>query len=192
MFLRIIMDAERQFVAEMTMTMHDVETSKPGSERGRGRPPKIRSSEVYGRAEHWRGVLEQVWDRLWPLLSNARNESEVTKAFHDGASPYDSYFVPGLATLTLQVLRESTLPKRPKPLQRYLADSLAGVGVVTPRRSRDICVLERAKRESVHRILRFEYYVECSCSYKGRSKNHACPKCGAEILFPVSIGSFMS
>ncbi len=173
------------------MTMNNVETSI-GSERGRGRPPKIRSSEVYGRAEHWRGVLAQVWDRLWPLLSNARSEGEVTNAFQDGASPYDSYFVPGLAALTLQVLRESTLPKRAQPLQRFLADSLAGVGVVTPRRSRDICAQERAKRASVNRILRYEFYVECSCGYCGRSKNHACPKCGAEILFPVSIGSFMS
>jgi hypothetical protein len=173
----------------MTNPSDNVETPRSASERGRGRPPKIRSSEVYGRAEHWRGILEQVWDRLWPLLSNAHSEGEVTKAFQDGAGPYDQYFVPGLAALTLQVLRESTLPKRPKPLQRFLADSLAGVGVVTPRRSRDICAEERTKRASVHRILRFEYYVECSCGYGGRSNDHACPKCGAAIVFPVGIGS---
>jgi hypothetical protein len=172
--------------------MNNIETSKPRSERGRGRPPKIRSSEVYGRAENWREILEQVWDRLWPLLSHAHSESEVTKAFQDGASPYDGNFAPGLSALTLQVLQESTLPKRPKPLQRYLADSLAGVGVVTPRRSRDICAHERAARENTHRILRYEYYIECSCGYGGRSKDHACPKCGAKILFPLSIGSFMS
>jgi len=192
MFIRIIKLAGREFIVEMTMTTNNVEISKLGSDRGRGRPPKIRSSEVYGRAEHWRDVLAQVWDRLWPLLSNARSESEVTKAFQDGASPYDGNFVPGLSALTLQVLRESTLPKRTKPLQRFLADSLAGVGVVTPRRSRDICVQERAKRACAHRILRYEFYVECSCGYGGRSKNHACPKCGAEILFPVNIGNFMS
>jgi len=29
--------------------------------------------------------------------------------------------------------------------------------------------------------LRFEYYVECSCRYKGPSLDHACPKCGAKI-----------
>ena len=102
------------------------------SERGRGRPPKIRSSDVYGRSENWREILEQVWDRLWPFLSKAHSEEEVTKAFQDGAAPYDQTFVPRLSALTLRVLRESTLPKRPKPLQRFLADSLAGVGVVTP------------------------------------------------------------
>jgi len=167
----------------MTKHRNNVETPSSGSERGRGRPPKILASEVHGRAEHWRGILEQTWDRLWPLLSNAHSEAEVTKAVQDGASPYDRYFVPGLSALTLQVLRESTLPKRPKPLQRYLADSLAGVGVVTPRRSRDICAQERAKRESAHHILRYEYYVECSCGYKGHSRDHACPKCGTKIQF---------
>ena len=139
-----------------------------------------------------RDILDQVWDRLWPLLSNARTEGEVTKAFQDGARPYDQNFVPGLSALTLQVLQEHTLPKRREPLQRFLADSLAGVGVVTPRRSRDICAQQRAKRKRAHHILRYEFYIECSCGYKGRSNNHACPKCGAKILFPVSIGSFMS
>jgi hypothetical protein len=173
----------------MTRPSNNVETPRSGSERGRGRPPTVIASAVYGRAENYRENLEQVWDRLWPLLSNAHSEGEVTKAFQDGARPYDQNFVPGLSALTLQVLRESTLPKRRKPLQRFLADSLAGVGVVTPRRSRDICAQERAKRASAHHILRYEFYVECSCGYEGHSKNHACPKCGADILFPVSIGS---
>jgi hypothetical protein len=169
-----------------------IEAPMSGLERGPGRPPKIQASEVYGRAENWRDILDQVWGRLWPLLSNARSEEEVTKAFQDGARPYDQNFVPHLSGLTLRVLRESTLPKRRKSLQRFLADSLAGVGVVTPRRSRDICAqerAERAKRAKAPHILRYEFYVECSCGHKGHSKNHACPKCGAKILFPVNFGS---
>ncbi|MGA8621597.1 MAG: hypothetical protein WB660_24125 [Candidatus Sulfotelmatobacter sp.] len=145
-------------------------------------------SEVYGKAENFRDNLAQVWDRLWPLLSNARSEEEVTKAFQDGARPYAQDFAPGLSALTLQVLQEPTLPKRREPLQRFLADSLAGVGVVTPRRSRDICARERAKRKRAHHILRFEFYIECSCGYKGHSNNHACPKCEAEILLPFGLG----
>lgn len=171
------------------MTKHTNRFETPG--KGRGRPPKIRASEVHGRAEHWRGILDQVWDRLWPLLSKAQSEEDVTKAFQDGARPYDQTFVPGLSALTLQVLRESTLPKRPKPLQRFLADSLAGVGVVTPRRSRDICAQERENKKGAHHILRYEYYVVCSCGYKGHSENHACPKCGAEISLRVSIDPFI-
>jgi hypothetical protein len=162
---------------------------KENSQDGRGRPATVVPSQVYGRAENFRENLHQVWDRLWPLLSKAQTEEEVTKAFQDGARPYDRDFVPSLAALTLQVLRETTLPKRQKSLQRFLADSLAGVGVVTPRRSRDICAKERAKRKRAHHILRYEFYVECSCGYKGHSKNHACLKCGAKILVPVNIGS---
>jgi hypothetical protein len=164
-----------------------VHASTANSKRGRGRPATIRASEVYGRAENFRGILNQVWDRLWPLLSNARSEEEVTKAFQDGARPYDQNFVPGLSQLLLNVLKEPTLPKRPESLQRFLADSLAGVGVVTARRSRDICAQERAKRKRAHHILRYEFYVECSCGYKGPSNNHACANCGAKIVFPLAF-----
>jgi len=161
---------------------------KEKSQRRRGRPPVIGASEVYGRAESFRDNLAQVWDRLWPLLSHARSEEEVTKAFQDGARPYDQNFVPGLSALTLKVLQEPTLPKRREPLQRFLADSLAGVDVVTPRRSRDICAKERAARKRAHHILRYEFYIACSCGHEGPSKNHACPKCGAVILLPLGLG----
>ncbi len=173
----------------MTRHRDDFTAPKQKSQRRRGRPPKIGISEVYGRAESFRDNLAQVWDRLWPLLSNARSEGEVTTAFQDGARPYDRDFVPGLSALTLRVLQEPTLPKRREPLQRFLADSLAGVGVVTPRRSRDICSRERAKRRRAHHILRYEFYVVCSCGYNGHSKNHACPKCGAQIPFPLGLMS---
>ena len=174
----------------MTKRRKEIDTTQITGKRERGRPPKIAASEVYGRAEnHWDN-FEQVWARLWPLLSKARTEAEITKAFEEGARPYHQNFVPGLSALILQVLLEPTLPKRPKPLKRFMADSIAGLGVVTPRRSREICSKERTKRKSAHHILRYEYYVECSCGYCGRSKDHACAKCGAEILFPVNIGSF--
>src|SRR6266550_3435553 len=104
----------------MSKLKNSFETPRLGSERGRGRPPNVVAAQVYGRAENYRDILDQVWDRLWPLLSNAQTEEEVTKAFQDGARPYDQNFVPGLSALTLQVLRESTLPKRRKPLQRFL------------------------------------------------------------------------
>jgi hypothetical protein len=173
----------------MTMRKNKVGTPTPGSTKKRGRPPNVIASEVYGRAENFHDILAEVWDRLWPLLSKAQTEGEVTKAFQDGARPYDQDFVPSLSALTLRVLQEAALPKRQEPLQRFLAHSLAGVGVVTPRRARDICAKERAKIERAHHIIRYEFYIECSCGYKGHSKNHACSKCGAKILFPVSIGS---
>jgi hypothetical protein len=117
------------------------------AKRGRGRPARMRFSEIRGRAENYRGILDQVWDRLWPLLSKARTEGDVTKAFQEGASPYDREFVPGLAGLALRVLAEPTFPKRRQPQINFLADSLAGVGLVTPRRSRDICERHRAEEK---------------------------------------------
>jgi hypothetical protein len=49
------------------------------------------------------------------------------------------------------------------------------------------CQKERTKEKRTHHILRFEFYVECSCGFKGRSCDHACPKCGAEIDFGFSL-----
>jgi len=149
--------------------------------RGRGRPPTVRFKEIVGRADNNRWILDEAWERLWPLLSKANNEDEITKAFQGGASAYANQFVPAFSALILEVLREKTLPIRRKPQVNFLADSLAGLGVVRPRRSRDICAAERAKALREHHILRYEYYVECSCGYKGPSKDHACRKCGAKI-----------
>jgi len=145
----------------------------------------VRPSETYGRAENYRGILDQVWDRLWPALSQAQNEDEVTTAFVEHARPYDREFVPTQATLTLQVLREPMFPKRRKSQVGFLADSLAALGVVSARRSRDICSAERAKAKRAHHIIRYEYYVECSCGYKGPARDRACRKCGAAILLSL-------
>lgn len=115
----------------------------------------------------------------------------VISAFQNGAHPYAQNFVPGLASLALTVIREPRFPKRREPRINFLADSLAGVSAVTPRRSRDICAQWRTKEkdaQQAHRILRYEFYVECSCGYKGHSVSHACPSCGAKIKFPVNLG----
>ena len=121
-----------------------------------------------------------IWDRLWPALSTAQTVEEVTEAIKEHGRPYDQTFEP-LAALILQVLRESTFPLRPDSQKRFLVDSLGALGVVSPRRSRDICAEERAKDQRKHHIIRYEYYVECSCGYQGPSKDRACRNCGAGI-----------
>ena len=163
--------------------------SEPAIPKKRGPKPRVRPSEVLGRAENFEGVLSQVWDRLWPLLSKAQTEDDVTRAFQEGARPYDQYFVPGLSQLLIGVLKETTFPQRPKSMQRFIADSAAALGDVTARRSRDICVQERLTRKRTHRILRYEFFIECSCGYQGHSRNHCCPDCGTKIVFPVTLGS---
>jgi hypothetical protein len=149
--------------------------------RGRGRPYKIRASEVSGRAYNYRSIFNQTWDVLGEQLLKAKTEGEVLQTFeHTG---YKNEFA-ALASLILKVLRDVDFPKRDKEARiNFLADSLAARGIVTPRTSRDICARERARErhKSTHRILCHEFYVECSCGYKGPARNNACRKCGAEI-----------
>jgi hypothetical protein len=147
----------------------------------RGRPPRVRPTEIRGRADNYRFIFGQVWDRLWPRLSRVLTEQEVIDSFLEGATPYAQEFVPALASLIFRVLREPRFPKRRETQINFLADSLAALGYVAPRSSRDICQKERARAKRTHHILRFEFYVECSCGFNGRSRDHACPKCGAEI-----------
>jgi hypothetical protein len=157
------------------------------------------ASELLGRAENFRWSLEPVWERLRGPLLQAQTEEEVVKAFEENAGPHARKFVPALAPFILRVLRDPRFPKREPKLPKrktksgamrrnprivFLADSLAGMGEVSPRRSRDIVAQERARirARTKHRILRYEYYIECSCGYKGPARDNACRKCGAQIL----------
>jgi hypothetical protein len=158
--------------------------------RGRGRPHNIRPEVVFGRAQHYRMMLTEVWPKLRdPLLAAGEVIEEVTKAFETHAQPYAQNFVPGLASYILEVIHERKFPTRPKAQVRFLADSLAGMPNVGPRRSRDICAEERVEEsaKSPHKILRKEFYIECSCGYKGPARNDACRKCGAAISFLPEI-----
>jgi hypothetical protein len=146
----------------------------------------VRPSEIRGRADSYRFIFGQVWDRLWSRLSLATTDQEVIDSFLVGATPYAQEFVPAFANLIFRVLRDPKFPKRREAQINFFADSLAALGYVAPRSSRDICQKERTREKRTHHIVRFEFYVECSCGFKGRSRDHACPKCGAEIDFGFS------
>jgi hypothetical protein len=150
----------------------------------RGRPPRVRVNEITGHAYNNRIIFNQVWDSLWPLLSKAHNKEDVDKAFRDGASIYYQRTDVWSPALAFEVLGDPKFPKRRNAQINFFAESLAGLGEISPRYSRDICARERAKDKHAHRILRFEFYIECSCTFKGRSRDHGCPKCGTKIDFP--------
>jgi hypothetical protein len=140
-------------------------------------------SAVRGRADNWRVSLARLWPDLEPRLLAAQSADEVSKAF-ELAMPGSNEFPP-YAELFFRVLKDRRFPKRKKARINFLADSSAGLGYVTPRRSRDICAEERAVDFQRHQILRYEYWIECSCGYRGVSQGHRCKKCGAEILLPI-------
>lgn len=172
----------------MTKTMNEAKRAKNmldtfSQKRGRGRPPKVVASWIGGRSNNYRVMLQRVWNDLWPLLSRANTEHDAIEAIQK-AMPGENEFTP-LAALILTVLKDSGFPKTRKGRINFLADSVAGLGRVAPRRSRDICSEERAKAKRTHHIIRYEFYVECSCGYTGHSQGHACPECGAVIYFPV-------
>lgn len=148
--------------------------------RGPGRPANVEPSAIWGRAENYRGILKNVWEEFSPHLFMAESKDDVAKAIQ-AAMPGENEFTP-LAPLILTVIKERDFPKTRKGQISFLADSIAALRLVSPRRSRDICSAERAKRKRAHHILRAELYVECSCGYKGHSVDHACRRCGTEIL----------
>ena len=176
-----------------------------GSEKaGRGRPG-VRPEEIVGRAENFRRMFwsqclhgskkNRKWVRdqpyEWALaLVKSATEEDALRALDSAPSYVQNEFRP-LISLILDVLRESDFPKRQENQFDFLADSVAARGEVSPRRSRDICgehrSIERAK--SPYRILRKEFYIECSCGYKGPARDNACRKCGAEIPPSLGLGS---
>jgi hypothetical protein len=127
-------------------------------------------------------------------LVAAKTTDEISHVLESAPSYAGNEFKP-LITLILKVLQERTFPKKWKKQFDFLADSLAAYGRVSPRRSRDICGEERAKvrTKSAYKIIRKEFYVECSCGYKGPALNDACRKCRAAIAISLeeSISSGM-
>ena len=148
------------------------------AKRPRGRPG-VRRTEIRGRGDHYRIVFSQIWKQVQEALIRARSEENVRRAF-ESAPSYQTEFAP-LASVILRTLRDPKFPKRPEPQRNFLADSLAARGLVSPRRSRDICEQERKTKE--HYIFRQDFYIECTCRYKGPARQGRCPKCGTDRVF---------
>jgi hypothetical protein len=151
--------------------------------RPRGRPAKIPASTVIGRADNCRYQLKQVWQQLEGPLLAAQTEDEVKAALESHAPAYASSYVPWQVADILALIHDKQFPKDSEARVNFLADSLGGTPNLTFRSSRDVCGRERAKQhaKSPYQILRYEFYVECSCGYKGPARDGACRKCGTEI-----------
>jgi len=153
------------------------------TKKSRGRPHKVPVNWVTGRAYNYGIQLQQAWPRLEAPLLAAKTVEEVRAAFESYGQPYANSFVPELAEDILVLTRHRRFPKRAEGQIHFLADSLGGRPNLSLRTSRDTCERERARlrRKSRHRIIRHEFYVECSCGYKGPARDNACRKCSAVI-----------
>lgn len=161
---------------------------KHSEKKRRGPKPKVIASWVRGRADNYRTILNQIWPRIWPGLSSAEKYEDVIDCLRNAEIGSYASDLELVANVILVVLHDPKFPKRKREAQiNFLADSIAGHGSVTPRTSRDICERERARIRRIHHILHYEFWIECSCGYKGRSRNHACPKCKAEIPLGVDV-----
>jgi len=148
--------------------------------RGRGRPANIEPTVVVGSANTYHGWFEQFWSKLGPRLLDARCAEDITRAIDENATDVSASLVPH-SELILQIVRDPKFPAVRSASQiHFLADSLGGQGLVKPRRSREICAEERSKVR--HVIVRQEYYIECSCGYKGPALDGACRECGTGEL----------
>jgi hypothetical protein len=148
--------------------------------RKRGRPPRIERSILIGSANAYHAWFSQFWPRLGPRILAAQSPKEVTRAVAEDAAGISASLAP-FSQLILKIIRDPNFPRvRAKSQIHFLADSLAGQGFVTPRRSREICAEERKRVR--HVIIRREYYIECSCGYKGPALDGACRDCGSGEL----------
>ena len=161
--------------------MPDNESSdQPTKKRARGRPRQIDPRIVVESANTYRIWFTQFWPKLGGRLLAAQSPEEVARAVRDEAVGISTALDP-FSELILKIVNDPKFPRARSTSQiHFLADSLGGQGDVTPRRSREICAEERAKKR--HFIVRREYYIECSCGYKGPALDGACRDCGTGEL----------
>jgi len=153
---------------------------KPGEKKERGRPRHIDPHIVVGSADTYRIQFAQYWPKLGSRLLAAQSPEEVARAVREEAVGISTALDP-FSELILKILKDPKFPRARSTSQiHFLADSLGGQGLVTPRRSREICARERAKKKPF--IVRREYYIECSCGYKGPALDGCCRDCGTGEL----------
>jgi hypothetical protein len=153
---------------------------KTAKKKRKGRPVRIDPGIVVGSADAFRGWFHQFWPKLGPRILLAKSSEEIERAITEDASSVKGGLVQH-SDLILKIVRDRRFPRTRTTSQiHFLADSLGGQGFVTPRRAREICAAERSKVK--HVIVRREYYIECSCGYKGPALDGACRECGTCAL----------
>jgi hypothetical protein len=130
-------------------------------------------------------VLRTQLSYAWPLIGNqflsAKTPEEILSALKNDGEMIGGLKDLDFATRIFEIIQDPLFPyAREKSQIAFLADSLGAGGVVTARRSREICA--KARKKVRHVIVRREFYIECSCGYKGPARDRGCPTCGTGEL----------
>jgi hypothetical protein len=142
-------------------------------------------------AEHAYGIFSGHQGKIsLDALSTADSLMHVEAALWEMDEPARPYVLRRWGAAILLWAAEKKRPKQKlTAIYRHLADSIAGEGNVSPRRSRDICDRLRRQEIKASQIVRREFHVKCSCGYEGPAFRDACPKCGASVaLFELRSG----
>ena len=155
------------------------------SEETRGRKRRIHPENVVRAANDLFKILESCKDQIeWGKLETAKTEEQAASAFERVPPPYIERLNLWLPAIP-EWAQEGKFPKTNLERKiRHLADSIAAEGFLTPRRCRDVCLEERKRQAQLGMILRREFYIECTCSYRGPAKGGGCPQCGTKRLSP--------
>jgi hypothetical protein len=155
--------------------------SSSAEKRSPGRPWKVDPHVVVTTAGVYRAQLAHAWPLLGKQLLAAKSASELWEVVKSGRgiiSPMDDFI---FAERIFEILNDPHFPQlRTRSQIHFLADSLGGCGVLTPRRAREICAKERSKKKYI--IVRRDFYIECTCGYEGPALNGACQECGTLTL----------
>ena len=144
--------------------------------------PGVLKSEIQNRAFDFGLTMDHHWDVLAEPFLRANSEEEFTRLMEKSPPYVHTKFGQNLFPLIQKARRDPKFPKKTSTQKKFFAESLAGMGWVSVRRSRDICAEGRKEKRKKHKIIRQEYYIECTCGYEGPAKDGACPECGTRSV----------
>jgi hypothetical protein len=184
-------DSPRNHVTPVTRSSANSTTLEKGPKmpltgiRKKPGPKSHLFGNTLSSAHHALLVLSHSKEKIdLPKLMTAESESDLTVALREVNDQTRSLLVDRWGAAILLWAKEKKYPQyNEEAILRHLADSIGGEGNVSPRRSRDICDGLRREKRNTGQIIRREFYVECTCGYRGPALRDACPDCGAPVSY---------
>ena len=114
----------------------------------RGRPPRINPTKLLNTAHGLELTLAAIWEPYGQKILNCNSQQEI-EALLNQIVYYGSRLQPYPNGIWQTIKEGRIIPKNPRRAIRYLAYSAAGEGIVSPKRSRDICRNEDRKPQEI-------------------------------------------